>query len=369
MAEAVLKELPSEVFYKALNDNGNDNGDGNKCSMACESIETGLEQEKIKQICTKLEKNIYYVKNYHNNGLSFFDKHCYDLNYWLYDKVNEEFGKGDTKKNINLFFEEIQNQWNNIDRNGKPDNSGKICKPELQIFKTGLFKSIKELLDYFENFDTFKNEIGTSNQKPNKYCDTIKKCVPLYFTFQQLCKLIKNDICNKYIHKDDRYNPKELLSNLSCVEGGTYEVKLDERLVAEMIKTYQSGVGSLIPGLGHLFTGSLPGMFMNSIYDLVQKGFDGSGITTLYNKITSYTDIFYSENFQKYGLPSLFGLGCLIILFIFYKVKSKYILKYRRKKKRKRLSDLDTSGLMSAPLGFPAPMMPMNPYGLRYQPM
>ncbi|CAI7718272.1 Plasmodium vivax Vir protein, putative [Plasmodium vivax] len=383
MAEHGLGELPSKVFYNSLNNSKKDN----TYSIDCANVgKDTSEKEKINDICSKLGQNINYLENNHNRNPLFFDKHCYDLNYWLYHKVNEEFGKGDTKKNINLFFEEIQNQWNNIDRNGKPDNSGKICKPELQIFKTGLFKSIKELLDYFENFDTFKNEIGTSNQKPNKYCDTIKKCVPLYFTFQQLCKLIKNDICNKYIHKDDRYNPKELLSNLSCVEGGTYEVKLDERLVAEMIKTYQSGfgdllsgfgnflpgVGSLIPGLGHLFTGSLPGMFMNSIYDLVQKGFDGSGITTLYNKITSYTDIFYSENFQKYGLPSLFGLGCLIILFIFYKCCGCLpccCISKRRKKKRKRLSDLDTSGLMSAPLGFPAPMMPMNPYGLRYQPM
>ncbi|KMZ88934.1 hypothetical protein PVBG_06306, partial [Plasmodium vivax Brazil I] len=109
MAEAVLKELPSEVFYKALNDNGNDNGDGNKCSMACESIETGLEQEKIKQICTKLEKKVCYVKNYHKDKSSFFQKHCYDLNYWLYKEVTKELGEND--KNIYPIFEKIQNQW------------------------------------------------------------------------------------------------------------------------------------------------------------------------------------------------------------------------------------------------------------------
>ncbi|KMZ88951.1 hypothetical protein PVBG_05768 [Plasmodium vivax Brazil I] len=206
---------------------------------------------------------------------------------------------------------------------------------------------MKELLEYFENFAKLQNETGTSNPNQDEYCKYIKKCVPLYFTFKKLCELIPNSICKKYIQKDDQYDPKELLSKFSCVKEGTYKVELDHGLITEMIKTYQSGfgdlllgfgnflpgVGSLIPGLGHLFTGSLPGMFMNSIYDLVQKGFDGSGITTLYNKITSYTDIFYSENFQKYGLPSLFGLGCLIILFIFYKVKSKYILKYVHFKK------------------------------------
>ncbi|KNA01787.1 hypothetical protein PVNG_05576 [Plasmodium vivax North Korean] len=327
MAEAVLKELPSEVFYKALNDNGNDNGDGNKCSMACESIETGLEQEKIKQICTKLEKNIYYVKNYHDKGLSFFDKHCYDLNYWLYTEVTEQLGKGETKNNIYPFFEKIQKQWEKIDRSGNSNDSDKICMPESQLFKTGLFKHMKKLLDYFENFENIKKELETPNDEHKKYCDYILKSVPLYFTFQQLCNLIKNDICIKYLEIDDRYNPKELLSKLACVEGGTYNVQPDQGLVTEMIKTYSSGIGNMLPGfsnflpgLGSLFTGNLQGMFMNSIYDLMQQGFKNSGLETLYNKIKSYTNIFYSEDFQKYGIPSLFALGCLIFLFIIYKV-------------------------------------------------
>ncbi|KMZ88933.1 hypothetical protein PVBG_06305 [Plasmodium vivax Brazil I] len=201
---------------------------------------------------------------------------------------------------------------------------------------------MKKLLDYFENFENIKKELETPNDEHKKYCDYILKSVPLYFTFQQLCNLIKNDICIKYLEIDDRYNPKELLSKLACVEGGTYKVELDHGLITEMIKTYSSGIGnmlpgfsnflpglgSMLPGLGNLFTGNLQGMFMNSIYDLMQQGFKNSGLETLYNKIKSYTNIFYSEDFQTYGIPSLFALGCLIFLFIIYKVKSKYILKH-----------------------------------------
>ncbi|GAB70016.1 CYIR protein [Plasmodium cynomolgi strain B] len=225
MTDPVLDKLPSTNFLKALNGNVN----GKKYSINCESIGIDSpEKEKINDICTKLEKNIYYLENeynqqylesVHNKDLSFFDKHCYDLNYWLYDELAKKL---DAK---------IQKQWNSIDKNGRPNDSSKICNPESQLFKTGLFEYIKKLLDYFENFETFTKEMGTQNKEPNKYCDYIKKCVPLYFTFKQLCQLISNNICEKYLKHDDSYNPAELLSNLSCVEGNKYEVKLDESLV------------------------------------------------------------------------------------------------------------------------------------------
>ncbi|KMZ79353.1 hypothetical protein PVIIG_05999 [Plasmodium vivax India VII] len=366
MAEHGLGELPSKVFYNSLNNSKKDN----TYSIDCANVGNGIsEQKKINEICNKLGQNIYYLENDHKHRLLFFDKHCYDLNYLLYDEVTKELGKGNTTTNIYPFFEKIQKQWEKIDRSGNSNDSDKICMPESQLFKTGLFKHMKKLLDYFENFENIKKELETPNDEHKKYCDYILKSVPLYFTFQQLCNLIKNDICIKYLEIDDRYNPKELLSKLACVEGGTYKVELDHGLITEMIKTYSSGIGNMLPGFSNFLPGNLQGMFMNSIYDLMQQGFKNSGLETLYNKIKSYTNIFYSEDFQTYGIPSLFALGCLIFLFIIYKVKSKYILKHRRKKRRKRLSDLDTSELMSAPLGFPSPMLPMNPYGLRYQPM
>ncbi|SCO65518.1 VIR protein [Plasmodium vivax] len=376
MSKSVLDELPSEAFYKVLSGNRHNN----TYSIDCKNITTDSpKQEKINEICNKLGKNIYYLENDHKHRLLFFDKHCYDLNYWLYEEVTNTLDEGEQKKNINFFFEEIQKQWNKINRNGKPDNNGKKCEPEFQLFNTGLYKPIKELLDYFENFERFKTEMGKSNTQPNDYCENIKKCIPLYFTFKRLCQIINNDICKKYLKENDKYNPEELLSNLSCIQGGEYDVNLDMNLITEMIKTYSSGIGNMLPGfsnflpgLGSLFTGNLQGMFMNSIYDLMQQRFKNSGLETLYNKIKSYTNIFYSEDFQTYGIPSLFALGCLIFLFIIYKCCGCLpccCISKRRKKRRKRLSDLDTSELMSAPLGFPSPMLPMNPYGLRYQPM
>ncbi|GAB70079.1 CYIR protein, partial [Plasmodium cynomolgi strain B] len=171
MTKSDLHELPSANFIKAL---------------------TGIHTEK----------------NDHKDHPLFFHKHCYDLNYWLYNEVTTQFGDHKTKKYIYHFFEKIQKQWNDIDRNGESNKNGKICNPESEHFKTELFKYIKKLLDYLENFETFKNEMETKKTeiketKPYKYCDNIKECVPLYFTFKKLCELIKNDICTKYVQNYD----------------------------------------------------------------------------------------------------------------------------------------------------------------------
>ncbi|GAB69930.1 CYIR protein [Plasmodium cynomolgi strain B] len=326
MTDSVLDKLPSKVFYKELTGDRSDISDG-KYSIVCESITTDSpKQGKINEICKKLRQNIYYLENVRKDDSSIFDKHCYDLNYWLYDELSKEPDESNTK-NIHPFFEKIQVKWKNIKREEQPQNSGKICEPKSEPFKTGLFKCIKELLDYFENFQTFKTEMETEQtemkkKEPNKYCEYIKKCVPLYFTFKQLCKLIKNEICTKYLQNNDSYDPTQLLSKLSCVEGGKYEVKLDDGLVKEMITTYQSnfgnlltGFGNILPGFGSIIPGSLQGMFTNSIYNLMQKGFA--------EKLHPMRVYFTRKISKNMGYH----------LFLVLDVKSKYILKYVHFKK------------------------------------
>ncbi|GAB69922.1 CYIR protein [Plasmodium cynomolgi strain B] len=170
MTKSDLDELPSNTFFKLLNDNENGNIDGKKYSIDCERIGIGYsEQPKIKKICTKLEKNIHYLENDHNKNYSenvlkdyssIFDKHCFDLNYWLYDELS------------NNLHEKIQKQWNNINRNDPSNNSRKICKPQSELFKTGLFKHTKNCLITLKIMEHLKrngNREDKSKEDKNKY--------------------------------------------------------------------------------------------------------------------------------------------------------------------------------------------------------
>ncbi|GAB70083.1 CYIR protein, partial [Plasmodium cynomolgi strain B] len=241
MTESDVDELPAEKFFKALT---GDQKDSNY-SIVCGNITTDSDEEKkINEICKKLGQNIYYVEDAHKDNSLFYDKHCYDLNYWLYDELTTKL---DAK---------IQKQWNGVNTKGKSNNNGKICKPQSQLFKTGLFKSIKNYLITLKIMKQLK-EKETENTETKIYCDYIKERVSLYFTFKQLCQLMKNDICQKYLkdYDDDRYNPTELLSKFKCAEEGKYEVELDESLITEMIKTYQSNFGNLLTGFGNILPG------------------------------------------------------------------------------------------------------------------
>ncbi|KNA00978.1 hypothetical protein PVNG_03085 [Plasmodium vivax North Korean] len=373
MEDPDLSGLPSKVYDTEFNNNKKDN------TNYCEEISKNLTQhEEIHKIYNRLIGNLFYLKDKGNTD-NLFQKHCYDLNYWLFEEVSKKFKDSEKNKNVYLAIEELHKSWEKAIQNDSQNTNNK-CMPERKLFKTKLLKPMKDVLDYIENFSTFKQESVKNKEKPNKYCPLILKIVPLFFMFQQLCSEMKIDICKKYVENYDNYNPSELLAKLSCVEGKTYEVQFDENLVREMINTYQSDLGNFFTKLGLPNLGlsnldlpiNLQSMFMNNIVDLVQKGFDGSGIKALFNKISFLSDIYNYDIIHKYVVPALYGLGGLLFFFILYKCRRCLpccCIFRRRKKRRNRLTDFDTSGLMSAPLGFPAPMMPINPYGLRYQPM
>ncbi|KMZ94360.1 hypothetical protein PVMG_05412 [Plasmodium vivax Mauritania I] len=297
----LISDLPSYEFYSKFNNNKSDT----VYSIECSNISTdSSEQQELSTICTNLGKNIYYLENEVAQDESLFDKHCYDLNYWLHDQVTRALVKDKDKNNIYSVFEKIQNKWGNIDRQGKPDNKKKTCMPESKLFRTGTFKHFKQLLDYFENYQKIEQEISKSSEQHHKYCSYILQIVSLYFTLKELCSKINIDICNKYVENYNNYNPSKLLAKLSCEEGKTYEVQFDEKFVKEMIYTYQPDFGKIFQNL-----------------DLVQKGFDGSGIKALFNKIPYLSDIYNYDIIHKYVVPALYGLGSLLFFFFLYRVK------------------------------------------------
>ncbi|CAI7719033.1 PIR protein [Plasmodium vivax] len=397
----LISDLPSYQFYNKLNNNISGNG----YSIQCNSISKDpSEQEILNTICTQLSKNIHDLENEDTQDHSFFDKHCYDLNYWLYDQVTNKLVKNKNTNNIYSVFEKIQNIWKNIERQEKPGDNKKKCVPESKLFKTGLFEYFKQLLDYIENYQTIEQGISQPSEQRHKYCAYILKIAPFYFMLQQLYSVIKIDICEKYIKNNNKYNPSKLLDKFSCEVGNTYKGQLEGNLLREMINTDHSDLGKFfrnsdltkldfknlgltnlnlsgsgsshfgLPGFGLSgfgYPGNLQSMLMNNIVDLVQKGVDVSSIKDLFNNIPYLSDIYNYDIIHKYVVPALYGLGGLLFFFILYKCRGCLpccCIFRRRKKRRKRLSDFDTNGLISAPLGFPSPMMPINPYGLRYQP-
>ncbi|CAI7721798.1 PIR protein [Plasmodium vivax] len=364
----LLSDLPSYKFYSGFDNDKSHTG----YSIQCDNVSKDQsEQQEFSTICTKLSKNIYHLENEVPQDPSFFEKHCYGLNYWLYVQVTNVLVKGENKNNIYPFFEKIQNNWAMIERKGKPGDNKKKCMPESKLFKTGLYEHFKQLLDYFENYEQIKEEISKPSEQSHKYCPYIVKRLSLYFTLKELCSRIEDENCNKYKQDFEKYDPSKLLSYLACSEENTYKISVDQTLVTKMLSLNQPNFDSLLQSFGVSNLANLQGVFTDSIYNLISSGLGGTGIQGIFDKIPYFSNIFNYDIMQKYVMPALYGLGGLIFFFVLYKCRGCLpccCIFRRRKKKRKHLSDFDTSGLMNTPLGFPAPMMPINPYGLRYQP-
>ncbi|VUZ94239.1 PIR protein [Plasmodium vivax] len=413
MEDPDLSGLPSKVYDTEFNNNKKDN------TNYCEEISKNLTQhEEIHKICNRLIGNLFYLKDKGNTD-NLFQKHCYDLNYWLFEEVSKKFKDSEQNKNASLAIKKLHESWNEAIQKDELRNTNNKCMPEPKLLEKKLLKPIKDVLDYIENFSTLQHKFNNNNVENNKYCSYILEIVPLYLMFQQLCSKINIDICKKYVKNYNKYNPSELLTKLSCDVGDIYKAPLDGSLVRKMINIDQSDFGKFFRnldltkldfknldlanlgltnlnlagsglsrfgsndfsfqdfnfpdvGLSSLnFPGNFESVFTNNIVDLLQKGVDGSGIKNLFNKISFLSDIYNYDIIHKYVVPALYGLGGLLFFFILYKCRRCLpccCIFRRRKKRRNRLTDFDTSGLMSAPLGFPSPMMPTNPYGLRYQP-
>ncbi|KMZ94061.1 hypothetical protein PVMG_02287 [Plasmodium vivax Mauritania I] len=322
MQETGLKHLPSYKFYDELNKKEVD-----YISGYCENISTNLPQkDKIPKICTLLIINLYHLRDKHYNDTSLFNKHCYYLNYWLYEKLSA-FLDGNTK-NTKLYsvIEEIHESWKEVVQKEILDNVDIGCMPESELFKTKLINHMKEFFEYTENYTTIENEITKSSENQKIYCPYILGKVPLYFMFKELCPEKINKYCTKYIPDYEKYDPSALLSNSSCMGEEIGNLLLDKDLMTEVLKLQQSFPNLMIPDLSQLT--NLQGAFMKSLEGLMKNGFASIGIESLFNVFPSLSDILNSDVFKQYIMPSLYGTGSLILFFILYKVNSKYILKY-----------------------------------------
>ncbi|CAG9471741.1 unnamed protein product [Plasmodium vivax] len=366
MQETGLKHLPSYKFYDELN-----NKKFNGISVYCNKISTNLPQkDNIQKICTLLITNLFHLRDKHYNDTSLFNKHCYYLNYWLYEKLSALLD-GNTK-NTKLYsvIEEIHESWKEVVQKEILDNVDIGCMPESELFKKKLINHMKEFFEYTENYKTIADEIAKSNENQKIYCPYILGKVPLYFMFKELCPEKINKYCTKYIPYYEKYDPSALLSNLSCLGEEIGNIRLDKNLMTEVLKLQHSFPNLMIPDLSQLT--DLQGAFMQSLEGLMKNGFASIGIESLFNIFPSLSGILNSDVFKQYVMPSLYGTGSLILFFILYKCKSSFFgfnMFHGRSRRSKLLRNMDPTELMGGALGLPFPMMPINPYGLRYQPM
>ncbi|GAW82007.1 variable surface protein [Plasmodium gonderi] len=203
--------LPSYVYYDKLNDDIVEDDE----NAYWNSIESSFEETPwIRDVFFKLERNLTEINESRaEDNLS--KKHCYDLNYWLYEQVYANLNNNENDENFYKIIDGLQDAWSDINKDKFP-NENNLCYPDKTLTDMHYLKDVKHLFDFIEDFSTIKSEaIKDTNSACYKYIDHLKEKVPLYYEWSGICTMEEENICTKYIDEYPKYNPKNVLQNLS----------------------------------------------------------------------------------------------------------------------------------------------------------
>ncbi|GAB69964.1 CYIR protein, partial [Plasmodium cynomolgi strain B] len=165
----------------------------------------------------KLSRNIKLVHDKYVPGDAFNRKRCYDLNFWLYDQVFNKLKS--TSEYDTKFFKDtstrLQEVWKNI-VDAKFKGQAFECYPDKDLLlNMGYLQEIKDLLDFFEDYNEMKNEIINNTYNGcRRYVNYLKQRIPVYYAWRDSCK-VKEFACKRYIDDYMKYRPSSIVPKLS----------------------------------------------------------------------------------------------------------------------------------------------------------
>ncbi|SBT84728.1 PIR protein [Plasmodium ovale] len=336
-------DLPSVIFYGKLNNNAEEYVN-DKYWKTDENFFDPYPW--VKNIFFKLKRNLSLIPN-HDLGDIFYNKRCYDLNYWLYDQVfNNPDNNNDDKISYGIVFK-LQEIWKNINNdkiNQENKSANDMCYPDSNLFDMKFLKQMKDLFDFIEDFLKVRKEAVDDTKKAClKYVEYLRERVPIYYGWDEYCVSQDENTCTRYIKNYKNYNPKDVLSDLgpliyiTFIFNNCYLDVVDIFLKAEEAPRFIAPQKINVLGEGD----NVVEIFINNIsqsrnsvkkYAHAEDSTDSTS-TSLISVLLKA--LYYIGN---YGAPvTLSLLGTVMIFFLLYKFTSfgLYLLRIRARIRRK----------------------------------
>ncbi|GAB67531.1 VIR-like CYIR protein [Plasmodium cynomolgi strain B] len=333
------KDLPSYIYYDKLNEDiieeddeneetvENEESEESEENVYWEAIEGSYEQTPwVRDVFFKLERNLTELNESRDED-SLSKKHCYDLNYWLYEQVYENLNNNENDENFFKIIDGLQDVWKNIN-NDKFPNADNLCHPDKTLIDMKYLKDVKHLFDLIEDFSTIKTAaIKDTNNACQKYIDYLKLKVPLYYEWNDVCTMEEENICTRYIDDYPKYNPKNVLENLSVVSlalasifNDCYQNIINLFTEAEKIEPRTVLKHRGITGPSESNVVKIGGRALaEAISDTPQSGNMLIGINALATSLFSVVKRFNSYVFNLVAPVGLSLLSLLLFLYVLYK--------------------------------------------------
>ncbi|GAB65593.1 VIR-like CYIR protein [Plasmodium cynomolgi strain B] len=201
------------MFYQKLQDE-KDSTDVNRfCSNVFNTYTN--KYPWLYKICGQLIKNVELVRD--DSDYTFRRKHCFDINYWLYDEIYKKLESTNKESDFRGIIKLFDTTWKKFIGYSYDIKSDEVCFPNITLFRDNFLtylKQLKNFLDYIENYNFIKREIGKSTYYAcQKYFDYLKERIPLFFSFEPLCRKHGSNICTDYIQGYFLSDPRKLFTN------------------------------------------------------------------------------------------------------------------------------------------------------------
>ncbi|SBS91138.1 PIR Superfamily Protein [Plasmodium ovale curtisi] len=202
----ILKKLNSYLQYSWF-----DNAALDRESDYCVNEKEVLYSDtKFKAFCYRFTSNYTnliakWIKNYN-------DENCEYFNYWTYDRIIKNLDAHENDISQSKFMGIIRTLWEYYYDN--------LPKCNFKEYKMSIseFNNMKDLYDYFQNYDTLKRNINSEDNNYKKcYCSYIKEIMDVYSTLENKCRNPNGQIyCTVFNQITKENKPGTLFNDLGC---------------------------------------------------------------------------------------------------------------------------------------------------------
>ncbi|GAB65946.1 hypothetical protein PCYB_081070 [Plasmodium cynomolgi strain B] len=194
--------------------------------------------------------------------------------------------------------------------------------PESEQYHPELYMHLKDLFDFIENHDTIVKEIEADKEtkeqkKPSKY---VKEKVPIYEAFEDLCTNPEINKCTHCIKNYKNYDPKKLLTKLSCgeekKENGDQDESIKQKIKELRDSPDKNPILYSINDKTYAASDLIP-----YLMDLLKGGLRHIGTQYIYDYFPSLSNIVSLEKFNLIIASTILCIGGLMLYSIFHGVK------------------------------------------------
>ncbi|KNA00930.1 hypothetical protein PVNG_05360 [Plasmodium vivax North Korean] len=225
-------EFNSKQFYNELDELKK----FSEYNKKCKPLNGTRWRKDVINTCAKL---LYYLKTskklYMQNAQ--YDL-CPLLNYWIYSKLNTILNSHDSTY-IKLTFGEIVGIWNNFIDDELKKTGNKICEPISNIVAHDDWRYRKELYEYYVDYYPISETVKRYPDRCKEFHKYVESKKNLYDYFKKRCDSSNDNICTEFYKDYTKYDPDDVLPELSCHDKIMQEREADATRVSHNGGTFE----------------------------------------------------------------------------------------------------------------------------------